>query len=77
MKMSELRDLSPELADIIKELSPHITAGAVYDADGNLVHGATPVDPPGAVWVSDESYLKMRAYAATDPNARAPRSRRD
>lgn len=76
MKMSELREFDPELADIINQLGQHITAGAIYDADGALVHGSPPTDPPGTVWVDADTYLKMRAYGDSDPNQKAPRSKR-
>lgn len=61
MKMSELKQLSPELADIIQQLGPNITRGAIW-IDDELVHGTPP--PPDQAVVSAESYLRMREYAA-------------
>lgn len=60
MKMSDLKQISPELADIIQQLGPNITRGAIW-IDGELVHGTPP--PKEAGWVSAESYQKMQDYA--------------
>lgn len=71
MKMSELRVLSPELADIIEQLGPNITRGAIY-IDGRLVHGKPPTLAPGEYEVTPETYEKMREYA-TKPLPTVPR----
>ena len=76
MKMSELREFDPDLAAIIERIGPHITAGAIYDADGALIHGTPPTDPRGTVLVSPETYEKMRAYGASPANPKLPRSPR-
>lgn len=76
MKMFELREFDPDLADIIAHYGKNITAGAIYDAHGALVHGSPPTDPRGTVWVSSETYEKMQAYGRSSPTKKAPRSPR-
>lgn len=77
---SSIREQHPEIAAIVDEIRAAggtVTAAAVYDHDGNLLAGRIPPDPPGAVWVSAESYIKMRAYgAAPDTPTQMPRSKR-
>lgn len=68
MKMSDLKTISPELADIIKQLGPNITRGAIW-VDDKLVHGTPP--PPDQAVVSAESYLRMREYGSATPSTMA------
>jgi hypothetical protein len=70
----QLRADHPELAAIVDELRPHITSMALYDEAGTLIAGRPPVDPPGTVWISGESFVKMRHYAGVRPAL--PRSKR-
>lgn len=60
------------IVDAVRAAGGTITAACVHDADGRLVAGAPPVDPPGTVWVSGESYERMREYART-PKPELPR----
>lgn len=71
MTRDELRAHDPTMAAIVDELRPSIT-GMAYYIDGKLVAGAPPVDPPGAAWVTGESFVRMREYAKS-PKPELPR----
>jgi hypothetical protein len=62
MNKQQLREHDPVMAAIVDELRPSIT-GMAYYIDGKLVAGAPPADPPGAAWVTADSYIRMREYA--------------
>lgn len=65
-----MREQYPEIAAIADEIRAAggtITAACVYDERGTLIAGRPPVDPPGTVWVSGESYVRMRGHAASNP----------
>lgn len=71
------RQQYPEIAAIVDEIRAAggtITAACVHDADGRLVAGTPPTDPPGTVWVSADRYLAMRKYAGD--RVALPRSKR-
>lgn len=71
MNKQQLREYDPVLAAIVDELRPSIT-GMAYYIDGKLVAGVPPVDPPGAAWVTADSYIRMREYAKS-PKPELPR----
>lgn len=71
MTRDQLRANDPVMASIVDELRPHIT-GMAYYIDGKLVAGTPPADPPGAAWVTADSYIRMREYA-TSPTPTLPR----
>lgn len=67
------REQFPEIAaivDAVRAAGGTVTAACVYDAEGRLVAGVPPTDPPGTVWVSGDSYVRMREYA--DNHGRLP-----
>lgn len=66
MTKDQLRAHDPIMAAIVDELRPSITRMAYY-IDGKLVAGTPPADPPGAAWVTAESYIRMREYAGSPP----------
>lgn len=74
MNREQLRRDHPEMAAIVDELRPHITSMGFY-VNEELVAGKPPVDDPGCVWVSADSYIRMRAYAASAAPV-VPRSKR-